>query len=51
MGTAPAPRARESTVTRFTTRDYAYVRKDLRRIVILATAIIVTIVVLSFFLP
>jgi hypothetical protein len=51
MGTAPAPRTSESTVTRFTTRDYAYVRREVRRIVILATAIIITIVVLSLFLP
>lgn len=33
------------------TEDYAYVMKDLRRIVVLATAIIVAIIVLSFFLP
>ena len=31
--------------------DYGYVVKDLRRIVVLATAIIVAIIVLSFFLP
>jgi len=44
-------RERERTVTRFTARDYTYVRRELRRIVILATAIIIAIVVLSFFLP
>jgi len=42
---------RERTVTRFTARDYTYVRRELRRIAILAAAIIVAIVVLSFFLP
>jgi hypothetical protein len=31
--------------------DYAYVMKDLRRIIVLATAIVVAIIVLSFFLP
>jgi hypothetical protein len=46
----PEP-ARERSVTRFTTRDYGYVRRELRRIVILATAIIIIIVVISFFLP
>lgn len=48
---AQPPRERERTVTRFTTRDYTYVGRELRRIVILATAIIIAIVVLSFFLP
>ena len=33
------------------TEDYAYVMKDMRRIVVLATAIIVAIIILSFFLP
>jgi hypothetical protein len=49
---APAePRERERSVTRFTTRDYSYVRRELARILILATAIIIAIVVISFFLP
>ncbi len=37
--------------SRFTHRDYAYVRRDVQRIAILALAIIVAIVILSFFLP
>ncbi len=47
---APA-RADEPSVTRFSERDYGYVRRDFQRIALLATAIIVTIVILSFFLP
>ncbi len=47
---APA-RADEPSVTRFSERDYSYVRREFQRIALLATAIIVTIVVLSFFLP
>jgi hypothetical protein len=42
---------REPSVTRFTARDYTYVRKELQRIAILAGAIIIVIIVLSFFLP
>jgi hypothetical protein len=48
---APAAEVRERTVTRFTARDYGYVRRELQRILILAAAVIVTIVILSFFLP
>ena len=48
---APAEFARERPVTRFTTRDYTYVRRDIQRIVVLAAAIIIAIIVLSFFLP
>ena len=48
---AEPPRERERTVTRFTARDYTYVGRELRRIAILAVAIIIAIVVLSFFLP
>lgn len=52
---APAPRApeppRERSATRFTVRDYTYVRRELRRIVILATVVVIAIVVISFFLP
>ncbi len=49
----PAARrdSREASITRFTSRDYTYVKREFRRIVILASAIIITIVVLSFFLP
>ena len=50
--TAATPkRADEPSVTRFSVRDYTYVRRELQRIALLATAILVTIVVLSFFLP
>ena len=51
-GQAPeAPTAREPSVTRLTTRDFSYVRREIRSILILAGAILITIVVLSFFLP
>ena len=46
-----APRPREASVPRFSARDYGYVRREIRRIILLATAIIIVIVVLSFFLP
>ena len=50
-GEAPtAPRERTPT-SRLTRRDYSYVRRDLRRLLILAGAVLITIVVLSFFLP
>jgi len=50
-GEAPtAPRER-TAVSRLTRRDYSYVRRDLQRIIILAGAVIIAIVVLSFFLP
>ncbi len=48
---APAEPARERSITRFSARDYTYVRRELQRIVLLATAVLITIVVLSFFLP
>ncbi|MEX0786726.1 MAG: hypothetical protein WD939_08825 [Dehalococcoidia bacterium] len=32
-------------------RDYTYVSRDIRRVLVLATVVIITIVVLSFFLP
>ncbi len=41
----------EPSVTRFSARDYGYVRRELQRIVVLAVAIFATIIVLSFFLP
>lgn len=41
----------EPSVTRFASRDFTYVRRELRNIILLAGAIIITIVVLSFFLP
>ena len=44
-------RVRERSARRQMSEDYGYVRKDLRRIVVLATAVIIAIVVLSFFLP
>ena len=47
----PVPTRREPSVTRFSARDYTYVRRELQRIAVLAAGIIVLIVVLSFFLP
>ena len=46
-----APQPREASAPRFSARDYGYVRREIRRIILLATAIIIVIVVLSFFLP
>ena len=46
-----AERAHEPSVTRFSARDYSYVRREIQRIVLLAALIIVAIIVLSFFLP
>ncbi len=46
--TAPRERAPTSKMTR---RDYSYVRRDLQRMAVLAAAVLITIVVLSFFLP
>ncbi len=43
--------ARERSITRFSPRDYTYVRRELQRIALLAGVILITIVVLSFFLP
>ncbi len=58
VGVAPAIPAeqvrehiRDRQITRFTARDYSYVKRELMRIAVLATAIIVAIVVISFFLP
>jgi len=39
------------SLSRFTARDYSYVRRELVRIAILAVLVLTTIVVLSFFLP
>jgi hypothetical protein len=53
-GAAPAAAARaasEPSVTRFTARDYSYVTRDLWRVAIIATGIIVMLIVLAFFLP
>ena len=47
----PSERAREPSVTRFSARDYTYVRREVQRIAVLALAIIIAIIVLSFFLP
>ena len=49
--TGEAPRPREASAPRFSARDYGYVRREIRRILLLATAIIIVIVILSFFLP
>ncbi len=51
-GRAPeAPAPREASVTRFSARDYSYVRSEIRSILVLAAAILLTLVVVSFFLP
>jgi len=52
--TPAAPTAepvRERSLSRFTARDYSYVRRELIRIVIIAAAMLILILVLSFFLP
>ncbi len=41
----------EPSVRRSSARDYTFVRREVQRIALLAAAIIVTIVILSFFLP
>jgi len=43
--------ARFRGTARRVAEDYSYVRRDLQRIAVLATAVIVAIIVLSFFLP
>jgi hypothetical protein len=54
--TVPAPSrqpdaARERSISRFTARDYTYVRREIARVLIFAAAIFVIIIVASFFLP
>lgn len=51
IATETPERAREPSATRFTVRDYSYVRRELLRIVALAAVIIIVIFILSFFLP
>ena len=51
---APEPQAEPARfrgTARRVAEDYSYVRRDLQRIAVLATAVIVAIIVLSFFLP
>ncbi len=48
-GETDSPRQRSAG--RAITRDYSYVRRDLRRLILLSAIILITIVVLSFFLP
>jgi hypothetical protein len=48
---ATAQPVKERSLSRFTARDYSYVRRELVRIAIIAAAMLVIIVVLSFFLP
>jgi hypothetical protein len=48
---APAEPARERSISRFTARDYTYVRREIVRIAVLALGILILIVILSFFLP
>ncbi len=48
----PAPEPpRERPAVQSPSRDYTYVRREIQRIVLLAVAILIAIVVLSFFLP
>ena len=42
---------RQRSAGRAITRDYSYVRRYLRRLLLLSAFIIITIIVLSFFLP
>ena len=51
VSTLAPSRPRDPSVTRFGARDYSYVRREVRRIAVLAVGIIVLIIVLSFFLP
>lgn len=53
VSAAPAPSTvqRDRSISRFSARDYSYVRRELVRIAVLAVGIFVLIVVLSFFLP
>ncbi len=48
-GETDSPRQR--TAGRAITRDYSYVRRDLKRIILLSAIVLTTIIVLSFFLP
>lgn len=48
--TMSAPKERTAT-SRVTRRDYSYVLRDIRRIAVLASAVLIIIVVLSFFIP
>ena len=48
--TISAPKERTAT-SRVTRRDYSYVRRDLQRIAVLASAVLIIIVALSFFIP
>lgn len=51
MESPGAKPAEERATARPATRDYSYVRGELQRIAALAIAILLLIVVLSFFLP
>jgi hypothetical protein len=52
---APPPASgeapRERSISRFSARDYSYVRRELLRIAVLAVAVFIVLIVLSFFLP
>jgi len=50
-GEAPAAPRERPAVSKLTRRDYSYVRRDLQRLFILAGAVLMAIVVLSFLLP
>ncbi|MGB2694960.1 MAG: hypothetical protein WBD55_07205 [Dehalococcoidia bacterium] len=44
-------RTREPSIARKSARDYSYIGREFRRILLLAAVIIITIIVLSFFIP
>ncbi len=52
-GVAPSASdpTRERPAGRSSARDYSYVQREITRILVLASAVLITIVVLSFFLP
>jgi hypothetical protein len=51
LAAAQAEPARMRSAGRRPVEDYSYVRRDIQRIAVLATAVVITLIVLSFFLP
>ena len=51
MAAPTAQPAAEKSMSRAKQRDYSYVRREVQRIAVLAAAIFVVIIVLSFFVP
>jgi hypothetical protein len=45
------PTASEPSIARVSGRDYTYIKRDLQRIAIIAGVLLVTLIVLSLFLP